>query len=68
MSALSIINLLLQLVAYFARQAERRDIEKAALDALTLSHSERVDRAVAASDDVMSGRVQPDDSDPNRRD
>lgn len=68
MSVLSIINLLLQLVAFFARQAERQDIEKAALDALTLSHSERVDRAVAARDDVLSGRMQPDDNDPNRRD
>lgn len=68
MNWLAVLQLVLQLAAQLARRAERADIEKAITDALTLSHSERVDRAVSARDDVMSGRVQPDDNDPNRRD
>jgi hypothetical protein len=68
MAWLSILQLLLQLAAQFAQRAERADIEKAVLDALKLSHDERVDRAHDARDSVLSGRVPPDDGDPNRRD
>jgi hypothetical protein len=68
MTWLTILKLTLQLVAYFAKQAERKDIEKAAHDALENLHGKRVDAAVAANDDVVSGRVRADPQDPNRRD
>lgn len=68
MSWVTIIQLLLQLAAFLARRAERADIERAAYDALELSHKERVDRAADARDDVLSGRVPVDPDDPYRRD
>lgn len=68
MSALTILKLLLQLSAYFARRAERRDIEKAVLNELENLHGKRVDAAVDARDDVLAGRVPGDPDDPYRRD
>lgn len=68
MNALAALQILLKLAAFFARRADRADIEKALADALENSHRARVDAAVAARDDVLSGRVQPDDRDPYRRD
>ena len=68
MTWLAILHLVLQLAAFIARRAERRDIEKALTNALELSHKSRVDDAAAARDDVLSGRVQPNDNDPHRRD
>jgi hypothetical protein len=67
-TAVTILNLLLQLSAFFARKAERDDIAKAVLNELENLHGKRVDSAVAARDDVMSGRVQPKPDDPYRRD
>ena len=63
-----LLKLALQLVGYFAKQAERKDIEKAAYDALENLHGKRVDAAVAANDDVVAGRVPADPADPYRRD
>jgi hypothetical protein len=66
--ALAILRLLLQLASYFAKRAERADIETAILAQLEASHGKRVDAAVAARDDVLAGRVPIDEHDPNRRD
>lgn len=68
MSALTILKLLLQLAAFFARQAERRDIEKAVLNEVEILQGKRVRAAAAARDDVMSGRVPIDRNDPFLRD
>lgn len=68
MSALSILNLLLKLAAFFARRAERQDIEKAILNEIENLHGKRVDAAAAARDDVVAGRVPSNDADPYRRD
>ncbi len=68
MSWLVILKALLQLVAYVARQADQRETEKAVLNELELLQGERVKDADTARDDVLSGRVQPDDNDPNKRD
>lgn len=67
-SALAVLKLLLTLAAYFAKRAERQDIEKAVLNELENLHKKRVDAAVAARDDVLAGRVPVDPGDPNRRD
>lgn len=61
MTWLSILNLILQLAAIIARQAERRDIEKAVTDALELSHRKRVDRAADARDAVDPYSLPDDD-------
>lgn len=68
MSWLTILKLVLQLVAFIARQAEKREIETAALAQLESLSNERVKDAAAARDDVLSGRVPADPDDPNRRD
>ena len=68
MTALAILKIVLQLAAYLARRADRRDIEKAVLSELENLHGKRVDAAAAARDDVISGRVPADHDDPNRRD
>ena len=68
MSALSILTVLLKLAAFFARRAERLDIEKAVLNEIESIHSKRVDRAVSARDDVNAGRVPDDKPDPFQRD
>lgn len=68
MTALAILRLLLELAAFFARQAERRDIEKALKNEIENLHSAKVDDAARARDDVLSGRVPVDPDDPNRRD
>lgn len=64
----SLLQLALTLAVWFARRAERRDIEKALVAQLELSHGKRVDAAADARDDVLSGRVPVDPNDPNRRD
>lgn len=68
MTWLVALKLLLQLVALVARRAERSHIERMALNELENLHRSRVDGAADARDDVLSGRVQPDDNDPHRRD
>lgn len=68
MNALSLLTILLKLAAYLARRAERSDIEKAVLNEVQNIHSKRVDRAVSARDDVLSGRVLPEPDDEFRRD
>lgn len=67
MSWLTLLKYALQIVVYLARQSERRDVEKAALNELEKLHGKRVDDAASARDDVMSGRVQPNDNDPYNR-
>jgi hypothetical protein len=64
----AILKALLTLAVYFAQRAQRSDIEEAMKNALENLQGKRVDAAVAARDDVLSGRVQPDDGDVNRRD
>ncbi len=68
MTWLVALKLALQLVAYLARQADKRDTEKAVLNELELLQGTRVKAADAARDDVLAGRVQPDDNDPYKRD
>lgn len=68
MSWLTLLKYALQIAAYFARQSGRGEVEKAVLNELETIHSERVEKAAAARDDVISGRVPPDDNDPYRRD
>ena len=68
MKWLAALRLALTLAAYFARRAERRDIEDAILAQLQNTHRARVDDAVRARDDVLSGRVPDDAADPYRRD
>jgi hypothetical protein len=68
MTVLLILKLLLQLAALFARQAERKDIEKALLHDIEALSDDKADAAARARDDVASGRVQPDAEDPHRRD
>lgn len=68
MTWLVVLKLLLQLVAYVARQAEKREIESNVLSQLENLNNERVKDAAAARDDVLSGRVPIDPNDPNRRD
>lgn len=68
MSWISLLTLLLQLVAWVARQADKLETERAVLNELELLQHVRVKAAEDARDDVLSGRVQPDDNDPNKRD
>lgn len=68
MGWLSILTILLQLVAYVARQADKKDIEKAVTNELEILQGTRVRAANSARDDVVSGRVPIDPADPNRRD
>lgn len=68
MTWLSALKLVLQLAAFIARRAERADIEKGVLNELENTHRKRVDAAVSAGDAVRSGSVQPDPTDPHRRD
>ncbi len=68
MTWLSALKLILQLAAYFARRAERLDIEKAVLNELENLHRKRVDAAVSAGDAVRTGSVQSDAADPYRHD
>ena len=63
-----ILKLFLELAAFAARRAEKKDIESAILAGLETLHGKRVDAAVSARDDVISGRLQPDDNDKYRRD
>lgn len=68
MSWLTLLTTLLQLVAWVSRQADKLETERAVLNELELLQGKRIERAEAARDDVLAGRVQPDDNDPNRRD
>lgn len=67
-TALAVLKMLLSLAAYFARRAERMDIEMAVLAELENLHGKRVDAAVDARNDVLAGRVPVDPVDPYRRD
>jgi len=68
MNWVMLLKYALQLAAYFARQSERRDIEKAVHHELEILANKRIRKAADARDDVMSGRVQPNPDDPHRRD
>ena len=68
MTWLVILKYVLQFAAYVAKMSERRDIEKAVLNEVENIHGKRVDKAVAAHDDVIGGRVPVDPDDPYRRD
>lgn len=67
-TALAILKLLLSLAVFFARRAEKREIEGNLTNAIQDLQAARADRAVDARDDVLSGRLPPDKDDPNRRD
>lgn len=68
MTWLSLLTVLLQLVAYVARQADKREIEEAVTNELEILQGKRVRAASDARDDVISRRVPIDPQDPNRRD
>jgi hypothetical protein len=68
MTWLVVLKLALQLVAFIARQAEKREIESNVLSQLENLNNDRVKAAAAARDDVSSGRVPADPNDPNKRD
>jgi len=68
MTWLAILQLVLQLAALIARQAERRDIERALTNEIEILQGKRVRAAVDARNDVLSGRVPAADNDPHRRD
>lgn len=67
-TSLIVLSALLKLVAYFARRAGRSHLETMATLELETLHGKRVEDAIRARDDVMSGRVPVDPDDPNRRD
>lgn len=68
MNWLVALTYVLQLAAYLARQADKRDTEKAVLNELQILQGKRVAAAVDARDDVLSGRVPVDPADKYRRD
>lgn len=61
MTWIAVLELLLRLVALVARQAERRDIEKAVTHELEILQGTRVRRAADARDAVDAGVVPDDD-------
>lgn len=68
MSWLLVVRMFLELAAFFARRAERLDIERNILNEIELLQKKRVDRAADARDDVIAGRMPVDPDDPYRRD
>lgn len=68
MTWLSLLAVLLKLVAYVARRAEKIEIERAVLNELEILQTTRVRAADTARDDIISGRVPEQPDDPNRRD
>ncbi|MCG6115124.1 MAG: hypothetical protein MEQ84_07980 [Mesorhizobium sp.] len=68
MSWLSILQLVLQLAAYIARQAERRDIERALTHEIEILQGKRLRAAVDARAAVLDGSVPADPGDTRRRD
>jgi len=68
MNWLAIAKLLLVLAAFFARRADRADIESGALSLLEDAQRKRVVAAKDARDAVLDGTVPEDPADPNRRD
>lgn len=67
-TALAVLKMLLSLASWFARQAEKHEIERNLINELKTLQGERVDRANDARDDVLNGRVPADPDDPFRRD
>lgn len=64
-AVLTILPLIIQAI----REGRIKDAaQDEILRELLAEHRKRSDTAVAAAADVRSGRVQPDDADPNRRD
>lgn len=68
MTWLSALKVLLQLAVFFARRADKLDTEKAILNELQVLHTNRVNAAVRARDDVLAGRMPIDPADKHRRD
>lgn len=68
MTSLKLLIWLLKLAAFFARQANQREVEEAVLNEVKILNGERVRDSVIARDDVLSGRVPPDPKDPYLRD
>jgi hypothetical protein len=66
-TTLIVLTALLKLVAYFARRAGRSHLETMATIELETLHGKRVEDAIRARDDVLSGRVPAEPADPNRR-
>lgn len=67
MTWLTLLPIILKLAAYFARRAERRDIEAALLGQVENLHGKHVDAAAAARDRVTPGSLS-DERNPNQRD
>lgn len=67
MSWVVALQLVLQLAAYFARRAERLDIEKSLLSTLENLHGKHVDEAADAHNRVTLDSL-PNDRNPNQRD
>lgn len=65
MTWLSLLPLILKLAAYFARRAERFDIERSLLNEIETLHGKHVDAAASARD---SARLPGDGTNPNQRD
>jgi hypothetical protein len=68
MNWLAGLQLLLKLAAYFARRADKLEIERNLINELKLLQGERVEAAAVARDDVLSGRVPEPEHDPYKRD
>lgn len=62
------LKLLLKLAAFFARRADKLEIERNLTNELLILQGKRVEAAGTARDDVLSGRVPPSPDDPYRRD
>lgn len=65
MSWITLLHIALQIAAYFAKRAERKDIENSILNEIKILHDEYVD---AASDARANTKLPEDGSNPNQRD
>ena len=64
----TLLTAALQLAAWIAKRADKLETEGALLNELGILQGERAKAAYNARADVISGRVQPNPTDPNRRD
>ena len=65
---LFILKLLIQLAIWFAKRANKPLTAAALVQEIEIVQGKRIRKAADARDGVLSGRVQPDPDDPNRRD
>lgn len=59
-TALAIVRLVLTVVSYFIKAAERAQFEKAVLNEVQLLQKARVDAAAAARDNITPGGMSDD--------